>query len=105
MEVLHANFFLKQFSVSIRFVHATVISTSGISVGSYMFYYPTILSESTYNLMVSIFPFPFVTKRGFRTPAISEAELFATVAGSNKLSSLVTKCSMLYFAGFLDLET
>ena len=33
-------FFLRKFSVSTRFVHVIVISLSGISVESYMLYYP-----------------------------------------------------------------
>ena len=56
-----------------------------------------ILSELTHNL-ISLFPFAFVTRSGFRTAAIFKMELFATVANVYKLSSLVAKCSILYFA-------
>ena len=38
--VLNATFLLRKFSVSTRFVHVIVISLSGISVESYMLYYP-----------------------------------------------------------------
>ena len=37
--ILHAIFFFRKFSVSIRFVHVTVISPFGISVESYMLYF------------------------------------------------------------------
>ena len=40
--VLNDIFFLRKFSVSTRFVHVIVISPSGISVESYMLYYPKI---------------------------------------------------------------
>ena len=38
-------FFLRKFSVSTRFVHVIVISLSGISVESYMLYYPIFRSH------------------------------------------------------------
>ena len=60
-----------------------------------------ILSELTHNFMISN-PIAFVTRRVFRTPAISKMELFAKVANVFKLSDLVAKCSILDFAGFLD---
>ena len=44
------------------------------------------LLELTHNLLISsLFPFAFVTRRGFRTTAMFKMELFATVSNVYKL--------------------
>ena len=60
------------------------------------------LSQAIILSEITLFPFVFLTRRGFRTRAISKMELFAKVANVYNLASLVAKCSILYFAGFLD---
>ena len=57
-----------------------------------------VLSQAIILAELSLFPFAFITRRGFRTPAIFKMQLFATVANVYKLSSPVAKCSILYFA-------